>query len=275
MIKGQANEKLFFLFSCITVPSVYCQNTIALPEIINYSKQLYKAGTQNWDICQSSNGLIYFANNEGLLSFDGNYWRLYPLPNKTIVRSLAIGTDGKIYVGGQDEIGYFSPDRSGELTYHSLTKLIPLAHRSFSDVWDIISKDNQLFFRSNQKIFYYNNDKITVYPADEWQFMGMSHKGVLAQDEYNNLLVFSKGIWTVAAKEALPQKSIISSSLPIAKDSTIITTLKDGIFLFTGSNCTKIISSALKDIAIKLYIMLQLLMRTILFWLHHLWVFYN
>ena len=48
------------------------QNTIGLPEIINYSKQAYKAGTQNWDICQDKNGILYFANNEGLLSFDGD-----------------------------------------------------------------------------------------------------------------------------------------------------------------------------------------------------------
>ena len=127
------------------------QNTIGLPEIINYPKQAYKAGTQNWDICQDNNGLLYFANNEGLLSFDGAYWRLYPLPNKTIVRSLALGADRRIYVGGQDEIGYFSPDNGGRLVYHSLTSLIPGAHRSFSDVWDIIGVDKQLFFRSNQK----------------------------------------------------------------------------------------------------------------------------
>ena len=73
------------------------QNTIGLPEIINYSKQAYKAGTQNWDICQDINGILYFANNEGLLSFDGTYWKIYPLPNKTIVRSVAIAADNKIY----------------------------------------------------------------------------------------------------------------------------------------------------------------------------------
>lgn len=105
--------------------SGFCQNTIGLPEIVNYSKHTYKAGTQNWDICQDVNGLLYFANNEGLLSFDGTYWKTYPLPNKTIVRSVAIGADNNIYTGGQDEIGYFSPDSKGSLTYHSLKSLIP------------------------------------------------------------------------------------------------------------------------------------------------------
>ena len=142
-------KKIIFFFQVILCCAhTFCQNTIALPEVLNYSKQLYKAGTQNWDICQDNNGLLYFANNEGLLSFDGAYWCLYPLPNRTIVRSLALGADRRIYVGGQDEIGYFSPDNGGRLVYHSLTSLIPGAHRSFSDVWDIIGVDKQLFFRS-------------------------------------------------------------------------------------------------------------------------------
>jgi hypothetical protein len=59
--------------------------------VINYPKLSYGAGLQNWDIRQDKNGIIYIANNEGLLSFDGNYWRLYPMPNKTIVRSVEIG----------------------------------------------------------------------------------------------------------------------------------------------------------------------------------------
>ena len=47
-----------------------CQNTIGLPDVINYSKQSYSAGLQNWDIKQDKNGIIYVANNEGLLSFE-------------------------------------------------------------------------------------------------------------------------------------------------------------------------------------------------------------
>ena len=92
---------------------VICQNTIGLPDIINYAKPVYKAGLQNWDIKQDKNGIIYFANNEGLLSFDGKYWNNYPLPNKTIVRSVEIGPDNRIYVGGQDEIGYFAAASNG------------------------------------------------------------------------------------------------------------------------------------------------------------------
>ena len=116
-----------------------CQNTIGLPDIINYSKPLYKAGLQNWDIKQDKNGIVYFANNEGLLSFDGRYWNNYPLPNKTIVRSVEIGPNNRIYTGGQDEIGYFSPAGNGRLQYHTLIDQIPVKDRTFGYVWDIES----------------------------------------------------------------------------------------------------------------------------------------
>src|SRR5438552_3603602 len=100
-------------FLCLTFQIVFSQNTIGIPAIINYSKQDYHAGSQNWDIQQDSDGILYFANNDGLLSYDGNFWRIYPLPNHTIVRSLAIGADHRIFVGGQGEIGYFFPGANG------------------------------------------------------------------------------------------------------------------------------------------------------------------
>ena len=54
---------------------LFSQNTIGLPDVINYTKQSYNGGLQNWDIKQDKNGIIYVANNEGLLSFDGTHWR--------------------------------------------------------------------------------------------------------------------------------------------------------------------------------------------------------
>ncbi len=226
------------------------QNTIGLPEIINYPKQAYKAGTQNWDICQDENGLLYFANNEGLLSFDGTYWKIYPLPNKTIVRSVAIADDNNIYTGGQDEIGYFSPDSSGSLTYRSLKNLIPEKYRSFADVWDIVCRDNQVFFRSNEKIFQLSANTITVHPAANWLFMGATKDLFIAQDYYRGILKFDKGMWLpVVSRDALPEGFLITAVLPAGNDSTFITSLKHGIYLYTKHRLTRFSSPALNAIA--------------------------
>jgi ligand-binding sensor domain-containing protein/DNA-binding CsgD family transcriptional regulator len=227
-----------------------CQNTIGLPEIINYPKHTYKAGTQNWDICQDENGLLYFANNEGLLSFDGTYWRIYPLPNKTIVRSVAIGADNNIYTGGQDEIGYFSPDAKGSLTYHSLKNLIPEKYRSFADIWDIVCRNKQVFFRSNEKIFQLSDSTIAVHPAANWLFMGATKDLFIAQDYYRGILQFDNDMWIpVAGKDALPPGFLITAVLPAGEDSTFITSLKHGIYLYTKNRLTPFSSPALKAIA--------------------------
>jgi len=95
----------------------FCQNAIGLPIIKNFGTEDFHAGTQSWGMAQDKNGVLYFANNSGLLTYDGTYWKLYSLPNATIIRSVVIDSKGRIIVGGQDEIGYFFPDKNGLLTY--------------------------------------------------------------------------------------------------------------------------------------------------------------
>ena len=235
-----------FLF-CIS----WGQNTIGLPEIINYSKQAYKAGTQNWDICQDRNGILYFANNEGLLSFDGTYWKIYPLPNKTIVRSVAIAADNKIYVGGQNELGFFSPNNLGDLEYHSIKHLIPEQNRSFSDVWDVICFNKEVFFRSNNQILQLSDNRITVYPTvSNWLFAGATADVVIAQDFSKGMVRFEKDAWVpLLPKGQLPEGFLVTAILNGGKDSTFITSLKHGIYLYTHNQLLPFTSPALKRIA--------------------------
>ena len=69
------------LIAIIIFNSFLCrgQNLIGIPDITNYSKSIYQAGTQNRGIVQDKGGVMYFANYEGLLSFDGVYWKTYAI----------------------------------------------------------------------------------------------------------------------------------------------------------------------------------------------------
>ena len=220
----------------------YAQNTIGFPDVINYSKSTYGAGLQNWDIKQDRNGVIYIANNEGLLSFDGRYWKLYPLPNKTIVRSLEIGPDSRIYVGGQDELGYFLPDANGRLIYHSLIPVIPAKDRSFGDVWDIIAYNKDVFFRSSNKIFRLTNETVASFDAPlEWAFMGLCQGELYAQDYQAGLLHFKTNTWKpVDVKRQLPLNDPITAILPVNSDSALVTTLKNGIYYMTKAGISRL-----------------------------------
>src|SRR5205085_12400548 len=132
-----------FLFVCL---HGWSQNTIGLPQVINFYNNNYQGGTQTWDIKQDDAARMYFANNEGLLTYDGAYWKLYPQPNRSILRSIAIDRN-RIYAGGQDEIGYYAADAAGILQYTSLKNLIPKQYSTFTDVWEIELFDQSVFFR--------------------------------------------------------------------------------------------------------------------------------
>ncbi len=226
---------------CVAVLTSYSQNTIGIPDIINYPKEAYNAGTQNRGIVQDKNGIMYFANQEGLLSFDGTYWKTYPLPNKTIIRSLVIGKDNRIYVGGQDDFGYFAPDKTGKLVFKSLKTFLPEKDFFSNDVWNTVAYDDNIFFRSKGKIYQWDNHSVSVYPASsEWEFLGVSNHQLIAQDAQNGLLQFVNGLWEPLLKDtSLPDRFIISSMFSFGKDSTFITTINTGFYILANNQLSR------------------------------------
>lgn len=229
----------------------YCfsQNTIGLPDIVNYSKQYYKAGAQNRQIRQDKRGILYFANSEGVLTFDGINWKTYPLPNKSIVRSIEFGPDNKLYVGGQDEFGYFSPADNGTLTYHTMKTLLPEEERSFTDVWNIFFYRDWVFFQTSNKIYQISGTHSSIYKSTHWRFMTSCNNRLIAQDFDKGLLSFQNGIWAPFLKKSeLPADYFATSMTSIGQDSAILTTVKNGVFLLIGDEITKMRSPFLDNI---------------------------
>lgn len=216
------------------------QNTIGIPDIVNFTRSTYNAGTQNRSIVQDKNGIIYFANYEGLLTFDGTYWKTYPIPNETIVRSVAVGKDNKIYVGGQGDFGFFSPGGNGKLVYTSLKSRLSEKNQAFTDIWNIVPSGNDVFFRSRERIFQLNNNSITVYKApSEWDFLGITNNQLIAQDVKAGLLEFANGLWVPFIEESsLPEFSRVTSLFPFGKDSSFLTTLTSGFYVLCKKKIT-------------------------------------
>jgi len=241
-------RRIAAVFLLIVSLHSFAQNTIGLPEIINYTKQTYNAGAQNWDIRQGENGVLYFGNNEGLLNFDGTFWNLYPLPNHTIVRAVEISKDHKIYVGGQNELGFFSADKNGFLIYHSLLDLVPKQDRSFDDVWNISFYGNDIFFRTNKRIFQLSNNKITVYPTrSEWRFLTVCNQMLIAEDLENGALLYQNGSWFPFLQTSiLPKASLLTSVVPLDSHRSLIATLKEGLFIYDQKNLVSLQSPDLE-----------------------------
>jgi hypothetical protein len=226
----------FFVLAWFSILSTKGQNTIALPEIINYSRQVYNAGTQNWKIAQDRRGIMYFANNEGLLTFDGNFWKKYIIPgNSSGIQSLVIADSNRIYVGAQAEIGYFEPDKNGRLQYTSLNHLIPDTEKDFADVWDVVLHGQDVFFRSFKRIFQLKNGKISVYSDLSWAYLGVSNDKLIAQNYANGLLLFKEGRWTpLLRNNTIPYNAQVASIVPLAQDSLLVLIKRYGSFILAN-----------------------------------------
>ncbi len=142
----------------ITLILLFCSLGITaqdLPPILKYSPGTYAAGNQNWMIAQDNLGYMYFANNEGLLEYNGSDWNLYPTPNETIMRSVKV-IGNRVYCGFYMDFGYWTRKPDGRLAYTSLTKKIRKQIKDDEQFWNIVQYDRWVMFQSLMQIFIYD-----------------------------------------------------------------------------------------------------------------------
>lgn len=101
---------LFALVSAYAAPGIEGGE----PLMRNYSANEYKGDYQIWAIVQDQRGVMYFGTSREILEFDGKNWKRLEVANKSIVRSLAMDKEQRIYVGASGEFGYLAADSRGE-----------------------------------------------------------------------------------------------------------------------------------------------------------------
>nr|WP_315230723.1 triple tyrosine motif-containing protein [uncultured Flavobacterium sp.] len=221
----------FFLLS----PSTKSQtNTIGLPEIKNYNRFDYSAGTQNWAIDQDRNGNMYFANNDGLLQFDGTTWRLYRTPNKSIIRSVKIDKKGRIHIAGYQEFGYFEPTVKGKLAYHSLYQHLKKKGIIEKDiVWKVHVLQEEIIYQSFSQLYIYKNNHVrTLASKNRFQFSYIVNGHLYVQDIKQGLMEYKNGrLYLLPHTENLINKEIWGIfSFP--KNKLLISTMNDGLYQY-------------------------------------------
>ena len=131
--------------------------------INNFTRGDYCAGNQNWMIRQHPNGWMYFANNKGLLEFDGVYWKNYSF-DYVKMRSLAFGKENRIYSGGLGEFGFYEPNEKGELVYQNLSNLLPKEVK-VGVIWDLHIDGETVYFVSNNEVYCWKDGAVSVFES--------------------------------------------------------------------------------------------------------------
>jgi len=205
------------------------------PELIHFTRQAYGAYNQNWSIAQHrQTRFLYFANSKGLLEYDGTNWRVYELPSKQKVRSVAVDEQGKIFTGALGEFGYWLPGTNGELTYHSLAPLVRQQSFRNEEVWNILTTPQGVLFQSFAFIYRYRQEEI--------QLLQPPGNILFIRQVRNRLLVgvIDKGLYEIQGNQfvLLPGSEflgseIVNTVLPVG-DSDLLVGTERAIYRYNG-----------------------------------------
>jgi ligand-binding sensor domain-containing protein/DNA-binding CsgD family transcriptional regulator len=211
----------------------------------NYHKENYNAATQSWDIDQDDRKIMYFANNDGLLVFDGSNWRLYSLPNNSIVRSVCIDNENKIWVGGFNQIGYFYPNKKGELEYHSMLKLLEPQYRDFGEIWEIYIDNNRIIFQTFTAILEYKDGLLRPLVWDKDIHYSFFISNQLYVDVNNiGLHKLEKSQLKLIPKGDIFIESVVVAILPVSTKESVIITATDGMYLLNEESISPLRTNA-------------------------------
>ncbi|HLP58643.1 MAG TPA: two-component regulator propeller domain-containing protein, partial [Candidatus Deferrimicrobium sp.] len=204
----------------------------------NYSPDDYRLQDQNWFIIQDKQGIIYAANQGGLLQFDGVTWRSIAIDNIT-VRSLAIDDSGIIYIGGKDEIGFLDPDSKGLLTYRSLVSYLDNDYRNFGNVWKTYTTKEGIYYQASNYLFHWNpvSQKMNVKRAVTTFGISLTYSGklYLRQKKVGLMQIINE------SPVLLPQGGqfadiIIDIMVPYDDHRILLGTTAKGFYLYDGNN---------------------------------------
>lgn len=206
-----------------------------LPPIINYSSTIYRAHDQNWGIELNGRQIMYSANSDGLLEYDGANWRLYPFPNGQIVRSVLCDSSdgGRVYSGGFGEFGYWENTSTGKMVYHSISKFLKMKSIQTEEIWHILKTPEAIYFQSFSYIFRYDGHSVREIRAPgNFMYLRYVNGKLLIQLIKKGLYELQGNRFKLLKGTELLHGSNVSSILPIDKEKLLIATEKNGIFLW-------------------------------------------
>ncbi|MDA9125547.1 LuxR C-terminal-related transcriptional regulator [Flavobacteriaceae bacterium] len=209
------------------------------PPVMSYNPDTYVAQNQNWSISQTSDQTMYFANNSGLLEYDGTNWKLYPVPDKSIVRSVK-AINNLIYTGSYMDFGVWKRNNKSILEYTSLVQQFNIELVEDEQFWDIMKLDNWLIFQSLSRIYLVNEltKETTFIDSDQVISNIFEVDGVLFFNQLNNGLykIIDGNVELVSDHPKLVSSNLVE--VFELEDQLLIITASNGFYLLKKNKLT-------------------------------------
>lgn len=230
--------KIFTLrYRLIVVISLLCCSVTVwaewMPFIIHYGKADYGNGATTWRIVSNGNW-TFFSNQRGLLAFDGVSWTRYELNNRSEARGVAVFPDSRrVFVGGENEYGYFEVGKTGALEYNCLSETVDSRYAQIGNIFEIYELNGSYYLRGDNNILIKAGDKLSLIKTKDKIFSSLLYNGVIyVATDHGVRMLAGKQLVPIANGELLEGKRI--NNMFGYEKGMIVTTATDGLFFYDG-----------------------------------------
>lgn len=136
-----------------------------LPKITHYDTKNMGFGAQSWDIEQDENGIIYIANENKVLIFDGSEWNSVATNNAMVNRSLFVKNKDSIYFGADGHFGLLKNQLKNTYNVSLLNNVDKGVSDSAEEYWRIHEINDEVVFQTFGNLYINQGNIITKIPA--------------------------------------------------------------------------------------------------------------
>ncbi len=120
-----------------------------LPLLRRFLPEDYQGHYQVNDLAVAADGRLYGTSQRAVLRYDGAHWERLDFPAQWAWR-LTAAADGRIYVSGDEEIGYYEEDAAGRTAYVSLVGEVPAEAKPLGNVRGAKSAGDTVVFAAEK-----------------------------------------------------------------------------------------------------------------------------
>ncbi|MFL6196783.1 MAG: diguanylate cyclase domain-containing protein, partial [Thermoanaerobaculia bacterium] len=208
--------------------------------LIQKFEPLREAESQSFGITRDPRGVLYIANLGGVVIYDGAWWRLIPVGKALSAFGVASDGEGRIGVGGVDELGLLEPDARGTLRYVSLIDRLPAAERAVGQVSNVFPIPGGFAYLAAGRLWFWDGKAMTLagtFPDSRPYADGFRVNGVVYIWTREGLMrLAGRRLEPVPGGEAFRGRRV-DQILP-AEGGLLVSLREKGLFLFRDGKAT-------------------------------------
>jgi hypothetical protein len=219
-----------------------------------YSAPNYPSSPQNFCIVQDRIGRLFVSNANGVLVYDGGKWDMIEATRNKKFFKLAVDAKGRVFSGGEGELGYFTADFAGRMSFMSLRTELPDSVQDFSRITRVDFGAGKIWFLGGTNLFAWDGKRFTIWSGvEDFSRVFSDGEKVFVRTDSELLELVNEDLVPVEYNDKIKSRQIRGifpqpNHLPDQPDLIIVTST-GGVYNFRA-NELKLLNPGLDSIAV-------------------------